>query len=67
MDCTVITFILRRRFDSICIWPFSLLSGLAESAYAGFVYIDIFYGVLQIPQYVASKGIVKLPLKEDDV
>ena len=58
MDCAVVAVILRKRFDSLCFWPFRIFSGLAEPAYAGPVYPGIFYDVLQIPQYVASKGIV---------
>jgi len=51
-------FFLRKRFDSLCFWAFRVLFGLAELAYAGPVYTGIFYDGMQIPQYVASKGIV---------
>ena len=59
MDFTVVTVILRKRIDSLCFWAFPVLSGLAKPAYAGPVYIGIFYDVLQIPQYVAGKGVVR--------
>ena len=59
MDCTVVTVIIRKCFDSLCFWTFRVLSGLAKPAYAGPVYTGIFYDVLQIPQYVAGKGIVR--------
>jgi len=59
VDCTAVTVILRKRFDSLCFWTFRVLSGLAEPAYAGPVYTGIISGVLQIPQYVAGKGTVR--------
>ncbi len=59
VDCTVVTIILCKRFDLLCFWAFRVLSGLAEPAYASPVYTGIFYHLLQIPQYVASKGIVR--------
>ena len=59
VDCTVVPIIIRKHFDSLCFWTFCVLSDLAEPAYAGPVYTGIFYDVLQIPQYVASKGIVR--------
>ena len=59
VDCTIVAVILRKCFDSRCFWPFCVLSDLAEPTYAGPVYTGIFYNVLQIPQYVASKGIVR--------
>ena len=59
MDCTVVTVILCKRFDSHCFWAYRVLSGLAEPAHAGPVYTGILFDVLQIPQHVASKGIVR--------
>ena len=59
MDCTVVAVILRKRFDSFRFWAFRILSGMAEPAYADPVYTGIFYDVLQIPQYVASKGVIR--------
>jgi len=59
VDCTGVTVILRKRLDSLCFWAFRILSGLAKPVYAGPVYTGIISGVLQIPQYMAGKGIVR--------
>ena len=59
MDCTAVTVILRKRFDSLCFWTFRVFPGLAEPAYAIPVYTGIISSILQITQYVAGKGIVR--------
>jgi hypothetical protein len=59
VDCTAVTVILRKRFNSLCFWTFRVLSGLAKLAYAVPVYTGIIYSGLQIPQYVEDKGIVR--------
>ena len=58
MDFTIVTSILRKRFDPQGVWAFRVFSGLVEPAHAGPVYIGVFYDVLQIPPDVAGKGIV---------